>query len=124
MPIHTRRWNDPLHADDGTRILVTRYRPRGLAKELETWDEWCVDLSPSRELHAAVYAKNDQMRITWESYRKLYLQEMVRQKSLIEALAERVRSGETLTLLCSSACDREARCHRSLLKNLIEAAAV
>ncbi len=35
-------------------------------------------------------------------------------------LRQRVAAGETLTLLCSSACDREARCHRSLLRELIE----
>jgi hypothetical protein len=31
-----------------------------------------------------------------------------------------VGGGETITLLCSSACTRESRCHRSLLKELIE----
>ena len=38
----------------------------------------------------------------------------------VTELAKRVSSGETITLLCSSACVREARCHRSLLKELIE----
>ena len=36
-------------------------------------------------------------------------------------LAQRVQGGETITLLCSSACTRESRCHRSLLRELIEA---
>jgi hypothetical protein len=49
---------------------------------------------------------------------------MREQKPLIDALARRVASGEQLTLLCSSACDRESRCHRSLLKELIETAAI
>jgi hypothetical protein len=30
---------------------------------------------------------------------------------------------QTLTLLCSSACTDEARCHRTLLRELIESAA-
>jgi hypothetical protein len=38
-------------------------------------------------------------------------------------LARRSQAGETITLLCSSACTRESRCHRSLLKELIDAAA-
>ena len=38
----------------------------------------------------------------------------------IRALAVRVRAGEMITLLCSSQCTREDRCHRSLLKGLIE----
>ena len=35
-------------------------------------------------------------------------------------LAKKVKAGQTITLLCSSACEREDRCHRSLLKALIE----
>jgi hypothetical protein len=41
----------------------------------------------------------------------------------IDGFAERVRRGDTLTLLCSSACADEARCHRTLVKALIEEAA-
>jgi len=122
MAIHTRRWNDAPGNADGTRILVCRYRPRGLPKGEETWDEWIVDLAPSKGLHAAVYGSGGQMQITWESYRKLYLQEMIGRQQLINELARRVHDGETLTLLCSSACEREGRCHRSLLKVLIERA--
>jgi hypothetical protein len=36
-------------------------------------------------------------------------------------LAARARGGETVTLLCSSACVDPARCHRTLLKELIDA---
>jgi hypothetical protein len=35
-------------------------------------------------------------------------------------LAGRVRAGETVTLLCSSACTDPAHCHRTLLKALID----
>jgi len=35
----------------------------------------------------------------------------------IAELAARVSAGETITLLCSSQCAREARCHRSILKD-------
>jgi len=45
------------------------------------------------------------------------------QGGAIADLARRVARGETITLLCSSACVREDRCHRSLLKALIEQAA-
>ena len=51
--IRTRRWNDPAEAGDGTRILITRYRPRGVAKADETWDVWMRHLAPSAELVAA-----------------------------------------------------------------------
>jgi uncharacterized protein YeaO (DUF488 family) len=103
------------------RLLICRYRPRGIAKAAETWDGWEPSLGPSRDLHAAVYGKKG-TKISWETYRKLYLAEMRQQSQRISELAKRVAAGETITLLCSSACTRESRCHRSLLKELIEGA--
>ena len=120
MPIKTKRWDDPGEPDDGFRLLVTRYRPRGLPKSEETWDAWQPNLGPSRELHAAVYGKKG-LPITWDVYRRRYLTEMLGQTAAIEELAKRVAAGETITLLCSSQCVRESRCHRSLLRELIEA---
>lgn len=117
--IHTKRWDDPIDPADGTRILITRYRPRGLRKEAETWSEWIPDLGPSRALHAKVYGKNGEP-IHWPTYRSAYLLEMRAQVDKIQALAGRVKGGETITLLCSSQCIRESRCHRSLLRELIE----
>ena len=34
MHIKTKRWNDPVEADDGYRLLVCRYRPRGWSASL------------------------------------------------------------------------------------------
>ena len=118
--IFTRRWNDPIEPGDGVRILVTRYRPRGLSKADETWTEWDPQLGPSVKLHAAAYGKGV-LAIPWATYRLSYLSEMRLQRDRIAKLADRVADGQTVTLLCSSACDRESRCHRSLLKELIEA---
>ena len=119
MAIRTKRWDDPREPEDGFRLLICRYRPRGVAKSAETWDAWEPALGPSRELHAGVYGKKG-TKISWETYRKLYLSEMRSRADLIDRLAQRVSAGETITLLCSSACERESRCHRSLLKELIE----
>jgi uncharacterized protein YeaO (DUF488 family) len=119
MPIKTKRWNDPTEPDDGFRLLVTLYRPRGLSKAEETWDEWRPQLGPDRELHAAVYGKRGSP-IGWPQYRRRYLEQQRQNKEIIASLAARVRAGETITLLCSSACVRESRCHRSLLKELVE----
>ena len=118
--ITTCRWNDPPNPGEGTRLLVTRYRPRGVSKADETWDEWDADLGPSVALHAAAYGKGV-LQIPWQTYRVRYLTEMRQQRDRIAALAKRVVAGENVALLCSSACDRESRCHRSLLKELIEA---
>jgi uncharacterized protein YeaO (DUF488 family) len=119
MPVYTKQWDDPKEAGDGTRILVCRYRPRGLRKEDETWDGWMPELGPSVELHAAAYGKKRE-QIPWASYHIAYLREMRSQTAVIDALAKRIAEGETITFLCSSACNRESRCHRSLLKELID----
>ena len=121
MPVRMRRWNDRRLPGDGLRLLVCRYRPRGVRKTDETWDEWDADLGPSRELHAAAYGKSGPP-ISWEEYRTRYLSEIESRRARIADLAARVRQGETITLLCSSACVDESRCHRSLLRKLIEGA--
>ncbi|HEV7300009.1 MAG TPA: DUF488 family protein [Tepidisphaeraceae bacterium] len=120
MPIHTKRWNDPREPDDGHRLLVTRYRPRGVAKADETWDAWDPSLGPTKDLHAAVYTSSASP-VPWPIYRKQYIAQQKENADKIAALAKRSQAGETITLLCSSACERESRCHRSILKELIDA---
>ena len=117
----TKTWDAPREADDGFRLLICRYRPRALPKKKETWDLWWSQLGPSKELHAAYYGKHGQTPIDWETYRERYLEEMKAQDESITILAEKVAAGLTLTLLCSSACTDPVRCHRFLLKGLIEA---
>lgn len=118
--IKTKRWNDPKDPDDGYRLLVCRYRPRALKKSKETWHGWCPDLGPSRELHADFYGK-DRPKATWAEWQHRYLTEMKSQGDMIDALAELVAEGKTVTLLCSRSCSDETHCHRTLLKELIEA---
>ena len=118
MPISTRRWNDPPVRGEGVRLLICRYRPRGVKKEDETWDEWQPNLGPSRELHAAFWGKNGPP-IGWEEYRKRYLAEIKERPELVERLAERVAKGERIALLCSSACEDAVHCHRTLLEELV-----
>jgi hypothetical protein len=45
---------------------------------------------------------------------------MTAQAEYIDELASLVDEGKTVTLLCSSACVDAARCHRTLLRGLIE----
>jgi uncharacterized protein YeaO (DUF488 family) len=119
MPIKTKRWDDPREEDDGFRLLVCRYRPRALPKKKETWTLWRPNLGPSRELHAAIYGKHGDP-ISWEEYTQRYIEEMKRQEEEIAMLAEMIAEGKTLTLLCSTACTDPAKCHRTVLKGLIE----
>jgi uncharacterized protein YeaO (DUF488 family) len=119
MPLATKRWNDPAGPADGFRLLVCRYRPRGVRKTDETWDAWQPELGPSRELHAGYYGKHGPP-LGWHEYRRRYLAEMEARRPAVAALAARVSAGETITLLCSSACVDPARCHRTLLAGLVE----
>lgn len=121
MPVRTKRWNDPPEPEDGFRLLVCRIRPRGVPRARETWDAWWPDLGPSRALLDAFHGKV-QAPIGWDDYRPRYLEEMqgAAQVWRIRDLARRTAAGETITLLCSSACTDPSRCHRTLLARLIE----
>jgi uncharacterized protein YeaO (DUF488 family) len=118
--IKTKRWNDPREADDGFRVLICRYRPRGVKKDAETWDAWCPALAPSVALHAAAYGKDGAPPIAWSDYERRFRDEMASQGYWLSGFAENVKRGETITLLCSSACTDEARCHRTIVRALIE----
>lgn len=123
MPIRTKRWNDPVEASDGFRLLICRIRPRGVAKAGEPWNAWWPDLGPSRSLLDDFHGKR-RAAIPWEEYVPRYLDEMLGAAQLwcIRDLARRVAGGETVTLLCSSACTDPSRCHRTLLAKLVAAA--
>ena len=118
--VRTRRWDDPKAPGEGTRILVCRFRPRALKKKDETWDEWWRELGPSEELHAAAYGKG-QPAIDFAEYRRRYLAEMDENpgRARVRELRQRVAGGERVTLLCSSSCTDETRCHRTILRELL-----
>ena len=80
-------------------------------------------IGPSRELLAAFHGKSGPP-LAWDSYVTRYLEEMRGAAPLwrIRALAGRVAAGETVTLLCSSACTDPTHCHRTILSRLIERA--
>lgn len=117
----TRRWNDPAEPGDGVRLLICRYRPRGVRRDEETWDEWWPELGPSKALHAAAYGKDGAPALAWPAYEARFLAEIAEDpgRFYLRALAERVRRGEAVTLLCSSACVDPDRCHRSIVRRLI-----
>jgi uncharacterized protein YeaO (DUF488 family) len=121
MSISTKRWNDPSTSADGWRILVCRYRPRALKKADETWDTWYPQLGPSKKLHADARGKNRSKPISRLIYKKRYLKEMQHRQAqdLIICLAKLVKAGGKITLLCSSNCTDEKKCHRSLLKKIL-----
>ena len=99
---------------DGKRILVMRLWPRGVRKT--SIDLWMKDVGTSRELIKEWKAGN----VTWEKFKQRYLRDMKGelQKKLVKEIAGYAREGP-ITLLCS--CKDPNRCHRILLKELVEA---
>lgn len=122
MSLKTKRWNAPAEPDDGLRVLVCRYRPRGLKKANETWDVWMKELGPSPELFAGFKGKAGPP-LTLEAYRTRYIEEMSGQvpSARIIELAARLDRGESVTLLCSRDCFIPEACHRTVLAKLVEA---
>lgn len=118
-------WGKPRKAD-GLRILVSRFRGRGLPAS--QYDAWMPALAPSETLLRAVLAGD----IDWTTFSRRYRAELFAsgpvdaqcrtiknhgQKStlrLLKALADK----QNVTLMCQ--CDDEAtECHRFLLANEI-----
>jgi uncharacterized protein YeaO (DUF488 family) len=48
--VHVRRVYDEASPEDGTRVLVDRMWPRGLAKDVARLDDWAKHVAPSTEL--------------------------------------------------------------------------
>jgi uncharacterized protein YeaO (DUF488 family) len=122
MPIKTKRWIDPPEASDGFRLLVCRLRPRGVAKAKQPWDAWWPELGPSRALLDDFHGKGPSgEQVAWPEYERRYIHEMREPGAVwrMRDLAQRAAAGETITLLCSSACRDPARCHRTVLARLL-----
>lgn len=114
--VRTKRVYDPPSPDDGRRILITRYWPRGVPRGAA--DEYTPKVAPSRELIRAY--KNGE--ISWPRFKQLFLDEMKGEpaQSEIGRLAT-MASNDTITLMCI--CEDERRCHRVIVADLVEKAA-
>jgi uncharacterized protein YeaO (DUF488 family) len=111
---------------DGLRLLVTRFRGRGLPAS--RYDVWLPSLGPSERL----LRRFQQGEVKWSAFSKEYKKELFMdgpiddrsetiknhgQKSLLRLLKTLGEAGD-LTILCHCAEDQQ-HCHRHLLKKLI-----
>lgn len=108
---------------EGLRIGTVRRPPRGVPKERyaeENWyDAWLPNLAPSQELvKEAQEAGTD---AEWRAFVRKYRAEMARPeaKHLLALLAALSRE-TSFSVGCY--CEDEARCHRSVLRELLEEA--
>lgn len=125
--LKTKSVHSPIEQADGLRLLVTRFRGRGMPTD--RYDVWMANLGPSEQTLKAVIAG----KITWAEFSKRYRQEMFApaaadaanatiknhgQKFTLRLIAKLAKK-ENVTLLCHCAEDAK-QCHRFLLQKLIE----
>jgi len=120
MAIHIVRLGSPRLPGEGLRIGTVRHPPRGVPKseyaERDFYDVWFPNLAPSAEaVKAARGAATDK---EWAAFARRYRSEMAtpenrRTLDLLAALSH----GTDFAVGCY--CADEARCHRSLLRELL-----
>jgi len=120
MAVGIVRLGTPRAPDEGLRIGTVRRPPRGVPKarfSTDDWyDVWYPNLSPSAEvMQLGLAARTDK---EWAAFSRKFRTEM--------AAAEPARTLDLLAALSHSAnfavgcyCENEARCHRSLLRELL-----
>ena len=121
MAIHIVRLGSARTAGEGLRIGAVRRPPRGVRKEdyaaRNIYDVWFPNLAPSEALlHEAFPIADDR---TWRTFRRRFLAEMKSPaaKHDLDLLAALSRTAD-LSLGCY--CEDESRCHRSILRELLE----
>jgi uncharacterized protein YeaO (DUF488 family) len=121
MSVRIVRLGTPRHAKEGLRIGTVRRPPRGVRKEDfasgDWYDVWYPELSPSAGLVAKGQAAESDK--DWAQFAKAFRAEMKepaasRSLDLLAALSH----GADFSVGCY--CEDEARCHRSVLRELLE----
>ena len=97
--VRVRRVYDAPEPADGSRVLVDRLWPRGLAKAKADIDEWCKNIAPSTELRK--WYGHDPAR--FDEFSRCYRAEL-KQPEPAEALTHlrALAKGRPLTLLTAT----------------------
>jgi uncharacterized protein YeaO (DUF488 family) len=124
MAIRIVRLGSPRHPDEGVRLGTVRHPPRGVPKidfaRRDFFDVWLPELAPGAALVAAGRTAHDSAA-AWRQFVRRYRREMSTPaaRHLIETLAA-LSQKSNFSIGCY--CDDEARCHRSVLKKLLQEA--
>jgi uncharacterized protein YeaO (DUF488 family) len=95
--IRLKRAYDASSPDDGSRFLVERLWPRGVAKADLPLDGWLKDVAPSTTLRK--WFHHDPAR--WAEFRTRYFAELEKHEDALTPLRQAMRGG-TVTLIFSS----------------------
>ncbi|RZJ07974.1 MAG: DUF488 family protein [Rubrivivax sp.] len=120
MPIRIVRLGSPRAKDEGTRIGTVRRPPRGVPKaefaQRDYYDVWFPSLAPSlATVKLGLAAETD---ADWKAFTKKYRAEMAEPEAQHALALLATLSGQT-NFSVGCYCDNEARCHRSLLRDLL-----
>jgi uncharacterized protein YeaO (DUF488 family) len=121
MPIRIVRLGSPRAKDEGLRLGTVRRPPRGVKKEdyarRNFYDTWLPELAPSQSLLTWALAE-PWTDLRWEMYAERYRAEMREAPAprLITLLAA-LSPHSNFSVGCY--CEDEARCHRSLLREML-----
>ncbi len=98
-----KRVYEPAAAGDGTRILVDRLWPRGIAKDKARIDLWLRDIAPSDALRKRFHGKP----ADWDEFRAAYSPELegAEAQAAAKELFERMKKGP-VTLLYAARDER------------------
>lgn len=120
MSIRIVQLGSERHPEEGLRVGTVRRPPRGVPKDrfavADWYDVWLPQLAPSAELVKQARAATSEAE--WRAFERRYRSEMgspdnARLLGLLAALSQRTN----LSVGCY--CDDEARCHRSVLRQLL-----
>ncbi|PKO79539.1 MAG: DUF488 domain-containing protein [Betaproteobacteria bacterium HGW-Betaproteobacteria-13] len=121
MGVRVVRLGTPRAEGEGTRIGTVRRPPRGVPRSefaTQNWyDVWLPNLSPSAELVKLALAAESEK--DWSAFVRKFRAEMAEpEKSRVLDLLAALSHGSNFSVGCY--CENEARCHRSVLKALLE----
>ena len=121
MTIRIVRLGTPRKDGEGLRIGTVRRPPRGVRKEdfaaKDIYDVWFPNLSPSEPLLKEAQQAADEK--SWKTFKRKFLGELKssmasKDLDLLAALSHHTN----LSIGCY--CGDEQRCHRSILRELLE----
>jgi uncharacterized protein YeaO (DUF488 family) len=122
MAIRIARLGTPRATNEGLRLGTVRRPPRGVPKaqlaSRNFYDVWVPEAAPSEELlKQGRQAGNDVAR--WKAFARRYRSEMKRPQAarLLDLLAA-LSHHTNFAVGCY--CENEERCHRSILRELLE----
>jgi len=97
--VRVRRVYDPQEDGDGTRVLVDRLWPRGVAKDRARIDRWLKELTPSNELRS--WYHEDRTGTRYDDFVDRYRAELADpvHTAAVDELVELVRAGGPVTLV-------------------------